>query len=92
MLKSAHNKNDHDFECGSEKDTKIAANILLTTTALVAFAGAAAADGHVTMSWSGTATAGVAREGGADAGTAAASDATDFDPAGTAVALAIALG
>ena len=27
-----------------------------------------------------------------DAGTAAASDATDFDPAGTAVALAIALG
>ena len=28
----------------------------------------------------------------ADAGTAAASDATDFDPAGTAVALAIALG
>jgi hypothetical protein len=42
-------------------------SILLTTTAIVAFAGAAAADGHVTMSWSGTATAGIAREGGSDA-------------------------
>ncbi|MGJ8622790.1 MAG: hypothetical protein ACSHW1_08430 [Yoonia sp.] len=38
-------------------------SILLTTTALVAFAGAAAADGHASVSWSGTATAGVAREG-----------------------------
>ena len=42
-------------------------SILLTTTAIVAFAGAAAADGHITMSWSGSATAGVAREGGSDA-------------------------
>ena len=41
--------------------------ILFTTTALVAFAGAAAADGHVSFSWSGTATAGVARAGGSDA-------------------------
>lgn len=42
-------------------------SILLTTTAIVAFAGAAAADGHISMSWSGSATAGVAREG--DTGT-----------------------
>lgn len=42
-------------------------SILLTTTALVAFAGAAAADGHISVTWSGTATAGVAREGGSDA-------------------------
>jgi hypothetical protein len=42
-------------------------NILLATTALVAFAGAAAADGHTSVTWSGTATAGVAREGGTDA-------------------------
>ncbi len=44
-------------------------SILLTTTAIVAFAGAAVADGHVTVTWSGAATAGMAREGGADAGT-----------------------
>ena len=37
--------------------------ILLTSTALVMVAGIAAADGHASMSWSGTATAGVAREG-----------------------------
>jgi outer membrane protein OmpU len=42
-------------------------NILLATTALVAFAGAAAADGHTSVTWSGAATAGVAREGGTDA-------------------------
>jgi len=42
-------------------------SILLTTTAIVAFAGAAAADGHISIGWSGTATAGVAREGGSDA-------------------------
>jgi hypothetical protein len=41
--------------------------ILLTTTAIVAFAGAAAADGHISIGWSGTATAGVAREGAVDA-------------------------
>jgi len=47
-------------------------SILLTTTALVAFAGAAVAEGHsnVTLTWSGTATGGMAREGGADAGSA----------------------
>ena len=39
-------------------------SILLTTTAIVAFAGAAAADGHISIGWSGTATAGVARDGG----------------------------
>jgi len=42
-------------------------SILLTSTALVAFAGAAAADGHISFTWSGSATAGVAREGGSDA-------------------------
>jgi outer membrane protein OmpU len=42
-------------------------NILLATTAIVAFAGAAAADGHTSVTWSGAATAGVAREGGTDA-------------------------
>jgi hypothetical protein len=44
-------------------------SILLTTTAIVAFAGAAAADGHISIGWSGTATAGVAREGGSAATT-----------------------
>jgi len=39
-------------------------NTLLTTTALVLTAGIASADGHATISWSGTATAGVARAGG----------------------------
>jgi hypothetical protein len=38
--------------------------ILLTSTALVMAAGIAAADGHSSLSWSGTATAGVARQGG----------------------------
>ena len=38
-------------------------NTLLTTTALVLSAGVASADGHASISWSGTATAGVAREG-----------------------------
>jgi outer membrane protein OmpU len=42
-------------------------NILLATTAIVAFAGAAAAEGHTSVTWSGTATAGVASEGGTDA-------------------------
>ena len=42
-------------------------NILLTTTALIAFAGAAAADGHTSFTWGGAATAGVAREGGSAA-------------------------
>jgi len=40
-------------------------NTLLTTTALVLSAGIASADGHASISWSGKATAGVAREGGA---------------------------
>jgi len=42
-------------------------NTLLTTTALVLSAGIASADGHATISWSGTATAGLAREGSAAA-------------------------
>ncbi|MDB4254873.1 hypothetical protein N9876_01975, partial [bacterium] len=55
--------------CSSENNTEIVQWILLTTTAIVAFAGAAAADGHISIGWSGTATAGVAREGGSDATT-----------------------
>ena len=39
-------------------------NTLLTTTALVLSAGIASADGHATITWSGTATAGIARAGG----------------------------
>ena len=38
-------------------------NTLLTTTALVLTAGIASADGHATLTWSGTATAGMARDG-----------------------------
>ena len=38
-------------------------NTLLTTTALVLTAGIAAADGHATVTWSGAATAGFARDG-----------------------------
>ena len=53
--------------CSNEKDTDFVQWILLTTTAIVAFAGAAAADGHISIGWSGTATAGVAREGAVDA-------------------------
>ena len=44
--------------------------ILLTSTALVMVAGIAAADGHASMTWGGTAKAGVAREG-TDAATGA---------------------
>ena len=50
-------------------------NTLLTTTALVLTAGIASADGHATITWSGAATAGVARAGSAEvvaAGKAAA--------------------
>ena len=49
--------------------------ILLTSTALVMVAGIAAADGHASVSWSGTATAGVARNGGAEAVAAVAATA-----------------
>ncbi len=49
--------------------------ILLTSTALVMVAGIAAADGHASVSWSGTATAGVARNGGAEAAAAVAATA-----------------
>ena len=42
-------------------------NTLLTTTALVLTAGIASADGHASVTWSGTATAGLAREGSAAA-------------------------
>jgi len=55
--------------------------ILLTSTALVMVAGIAAADGHASVSWSGTATAGIARDG-----TAAATAAV----AGTTVAAQLA--
>ncbi|MDB4254731.1 hypothetical protein N9876_01160, partial [bacterium] len=61
-------------------------SILLTTTAIVAFAGAAAADGHISMSWSGTATAGVAREGGTDATGQATAALIDILIAGDAAA------
>ena len=50
--------------------------ILLTSTALVMVAGIAAADGHASVSWSGSATAGVARNGGAEATAAVAAKAT----------------
>ena len=42
-------------------------NTLLTTTALVLSAGIASADGHASITWSGTGTAGLAREGSAAA-------------------------
>ena len=42
-------------------------NTLLTTTALVLSAGIASADGHASISWSGTAMAGIARAGAAAA-------------------------
>lgn len=59
-------------------------NILLTTTAIVAFAGAAAAEGHTSFTWGGAATAGIAREGAAAAvaaGTQSASGTTASDAA-----------
>ena len=46
-------------------------SILLTSTALVLVAGIAAADGHSSLSWSGTATAGVARIGNGEKAIAA---------------------
>ena len=49
-------------------------SILLTSTALVLVAGIAAADGHASLSWSGKATAGLAREGAVKAVTEDASD------------------
>ncbi|MDC1228652.1 hypothetical protein N8Z63_02895 [Octadecabacter sp.] len=70
-------------------------NILLTTTALVAFAGAAAADGHTSFTWGGAATAGIARDGGESSSAVAAgtqsasgkttSDAAIADTAGNAI-------
>jgi len=51
-------------------------SILLTSTALVMVAGIAAADGHASMSWSGSAKAGVARAGSAEATAAVALKAT----------------
>jgi len=51
-------------------------NTLLTTTALVLTAGIASADGHATIGWSGTATAGMAREGSAAAKKAVAQNVT----------------
>jgi len=44
--------------CSSENNTEIVQWILLTTTAIVAFAGAAAADGHAGIAFSGSATLG----------------------------------
>jgi len=51
-------------------------NTLLTTTALVLTAGIASADGHATISWSGAATAGLAREGSGAAVKVVAQNAT----------------
>ena len=59
-------------------------SILLTSTALVMVAGIAAADGHASLSWSGNATAGLAREG---AVVAAATSVTAFDLAANSVQL-----
>ena len=50
--------------------------ILLTSTALVMVAGIAAADGHASITWSATATAGVARAGGTEAAAAVAAATT----------------
>ena len=58
--------------------------ILLTSTALVMVAGIAAADGHASVSWSGTATAGVARNGGAEAAAAVAAQQLSTDTAHSA--------
>jgi len=64
-------------------------SILLTSTALVLVAGIAAADGHASLSWSGSATAGLARDGAFKAVTEDASDtataAADFAAATTTV-------
>ena len=49
-------------------------SILLTSTALVMVAGIAAADGHSSMTWTGTAKAGLARAGSAAATAAKATD------------------
>jgi hypothetical protein len=53
-------------------------NTLLTTTALVLTAGIASADGHASMSWSGTATAGFARDGKVEAAKAGTMTAAQF--------------
>ena len=58
-------------------------NTLLTTTALVLSAGIASADGHASLSWSGTATAGVARTG--ETAAVAAKASTNFSALQTAV-------
>ena len=64
-------------------------SILLTSTALVLVAGIAAADGHASLSWSGSATAGLARDGAVKAVIEDASDtataAADFLALTTAV-------
>jgi hypothetical protein len=62
--------------------------ILLTSTALVMVAGIAAADGHASVSWTGSATAGVARNGSAAATaavavTASAAEIVEFKANGT---------
>lgn len=62
-------------------------SILFTSTALVMVAGIAAADGHASLSWSGAATAGVARDG-----TAAAVGATTTSATATELANFKALG
>jgi len=61
-------------------------NTLLTTTALVLTAGIASADGHATITWSGAATAGIAR-----AGTAEAKAASGIQSASSKVAQAAAI-
>ncbi|PXW72133.1 porin-like protein [Loktanella sp. PT4BL] len=54
--------------CSSEKNTEIVQWILLTTTAIVAFAGAAVADGHAGVSFSGDFTLGFNDDGDIPAG------------------------
>ena len=53
-------------------------NTLLATTALVLSAGIASADGHASLTWKGTATAGLAREGSEAATKATAAGAEGF--------------
>ena len=66
-------------------------NTLLTTTALVLSAGIASADGHASISWSGAATAGLAREGSAAASAAVAGVAASTTAAPTGLGAWIVL-
>ena len=61
-------------------------NTLLTTTALVLTAGIASADGHATITWSGAATAGIARDGKSAAVKAVAQSASGLVASKAAIA------